>query len=125
MDYQDDQEVKLPARAVDYSSSNPALPVPARVPLGNPAPDTTFNPNNLILSPPGAPTNSQAPPSIIRSPFEYAQYRQMFAQNDRSELNDILGQQPETGFLQKPKPTPSPVPTPKYQPEKENSYYYG
>jgi hypothetical protein len=33
--------------------------------------------------------------------------------DDRSDLNDMLGQSPETGFLQKGKaPTPTPTPTP-------------
>ena len=34
--------------------------------------------------------------------------------SDRSDLNDMLGQSPETGFLQKtPPPTPTPTPQPK------------
>jgi hypothetical protein len=40
--------------------------------------------------------------------------------SDRSDLNDMLGQTPETGFLQAPtKPPPSPTPTP--QPKKRQT----
>ena len=40
------------------------------------------------------------------------QQPQRFAQNDRDELNNMLGQTPETQFLAKPQPTPTPKPTP-------------
>ena len=40
--------------------------------------------------------------------------------SDRSDLNDMLGQSPETGFLQKPVPVP-PSPTPTPQPKKRQT----
>jgi len=40
--------------------------------------------------------------SILDSGFKVA--------GDRSELNDMLNQSPETQFLSKPQPTPTPTP---------------
>jgi hypothetical protein len=75
----------------------------------------TFNINDIVApvgrqpaNPFGLPTQAQQNPN--RPP---AAPRTVSAQED---VNQMLGQQPETGFLQPSAPTPTPSPTP--QPKK-------
>ena len=72
----------------------------------------TFNINDLV----GQVGRQPASPFGLPSPAQQAPARPIRTMGEREDINEMLGQQPETGFLQGSTPPPTPTPTP--QPKK-------
>jgi hypothetical protein len=75
----------------------------------------TYTEHSLTTAPLGAATATTRAPEAATTPVTGASMAPAFAapptRSDRSDINDMLGQQPETAFLQ-PGPSPTPTPTP-------------